>query len=274
LFAGFGETMDTAQFLKRLEAGGSAKVWPDLIGLGASVFEEPFRSVALDICQEIVRRARFNLLSIHAKLLDLGYEFAEPESAVVDAEADASSVVDSFEAEFGAMPLIARVWYQTLASVNFSQAEHQCRSKQITAPAAPEIFGLGSHPVLVIQSLEHARAEAHRMNARRAELLPLYKKDYPDRTWDEESQFLALGTAASNCDPKGFTLPCVAIDGVIYNDGGGDTYFVDQLRSAFRWGGFPFWHYAPKNKKFSVPFTYRPNFEKLLPLLREGLVEL
>jgi hypothetical protein len=264
--------MDTAKFLDRYETGGSAAVWPELIGLGASVFEEPLRSVALDICRKIMQRARSNLLKIHGRLVELGYKFAEPDSVMVDAAAEASSAVDSFETEFGTLPLIARVWYETFASVNFSQADDQCRSKEITAPAGPEIFGLGSHPVLVVQSLERARAESHRMNARRAELLPLYKKDYPDRTWDEDSQFLALGTSASNCEPKGFTLPCAAIDGVIYNDGGGDTYFVDQLRSAFQWGGFPFWHYVPK--KFSVPFTYRPNFEKLLPLLREGLIEL
>jgi len=49
-------------------------------------------------------------------------------------------------------------------------------------------------------------------------------------------------------------------------------YRTGVRRAAFRWGGFPFWHYAPQS--ISVPFTYRPNFEKLLPLLREGLVAL
>jgi hypothetical protein len=85
---------------------------------------------------------------------------------------------------------------------------------------------------------------------------------------------LPLGGWASNCDPKGFPLPCFGIDAVIYNDGGGDTYFVDELRSAFQWGGFPFWQWAFSKRRFQPPGVYRPNFEKLLPVLKEGLLEL
>jgi hypothetical protein len=266
--------METGRFIERYQAGGSASVWPELIGLGAKVFEEPLRSEVMAICREIVRRARTNLLLLRLKLVDLGYEFAETNLVLLSAGAQAASEIDSFEKEFGPMPMIACVWHETIASVNFSQAELQCRSKEFTAPAAPDIFGLGSQPVLVVQSLERAQVGTRRMNARRAEMLPLYKKDYPDYVFDEVSQFLPLGTTASNCEPKGFTLPCLAIDGVIYNDGDGDIHFVDELRSAFRWGGFPLWQHALKKKKFSVPMTYRPNFEKLLPLLKDGLIEL
>jgi hypothetical protein len=85
---------------------------------------------------------------------------------------------------------------------------------------------------------------------------------------------LPLGGWASNCEPKGFQLPCSGVDAVIYNDGGGDTYFVDELRSAFRWGGFPFWQRSLKKSDFYSPMEYRPNFEKLLPVLKEGLMEL
>jgi hypothetical protein len=37
------------------------------------------------VCHEIVRRAQINLRTLHRRLLDLGYEFAEPEAALKDA---------------------------------------------------------------------------------------------------------------------------------------------------------------------------------------------
>jgi hypothetical protein len=69
-------------------------------------------------------------------------------------------------------------------------------------------------------------------------------------------------------------LPCNGVDGVIFNDGGGDTCFVDELRNAFQWGGFPFWKCGLKKATFYSPMEYKPNFEKLLPQLTEGLLEL
>ena len=74
--------------------------------------------------------------------------------------------------------------------------------------------------------------------------------------------------------PKGFALPGTGIDGVIFNDGGGDTHFVDEIRKAFQWGGFPFWKTVFKKPDFCAPMNYRPNFEKLLPILKDGLLEL
>ena len=60
----------------------------------------------------------------------------------------------------------------------------------------------------------------------------------------------------------------------LFDDGGGETFFVDELRDAFRSGGFPFWQWSLKKPKFYSPMEYRPNFAKLLPVLTEGLLEL
>jgi hypothetical protein len=85
--------------------------------------------------------------------------------------------------------------------------------------------------------------------------------------------FLPTGGSASNCDPKGFSLPCLAADGVLYNDGGGDMHLVKVLRRCFEWGGFPFCqYYAVGNKP--LPWEARPNWERIIPILREGLLEL
>ncbi len=264
-------------FLERYLAGEHVTVWRELRDLGDKVLDEPLRSEALEVCREIVRRVRFNLRTLHARLVDLAYEFEEPSNALVDADPAAAAEVDVLEQMLGAFPLIARIWYQTFASVNFSQAEHQRVYRGGIRPRAESgILGLGSHPVLVFQSLKACRAQLQLMAAQQEEHI----RQMEECGWEELAEasytgkFLPLGGWASNCEPKGFRLPCFGIDGVICNDGGGDVYFVDKLRFAFRWGGFPFWQWSFKRRDSYSPGEYRPEFKKLLPLLKEGLLDL
>jgi hypothetical protein len=280
----------TQQFLNRYLAGEHVAVWRELIALGNEACHEPLRSEAVRVCEEIVRRAWQNLRTLHGRLLDLGYEFANPSQALVEAGPAAGAEIDQMEQELGTFPLIARVWYQTIGSVDFGQAERQrffAFQGDIRPPAAPEVFGLGSGNVLIFQSLEACRAELRHMDAVEAE----YFRQMTDAEREQHRQmreeidtaeplpagrpeeFLPLGGSASNCEPKGFPLPCDGVDAIIDSDGC-DTYFVEELRAAFQWGGFPFWKLLLKQPDFFLPVQYRPNFERLLPILQEGLLEL
>jgi hypothetical protein len=250
---------------ERYQAGAHVPVWRELIARGAAVRHEPLRSEAVSVCAEVVRRARLNLRTLHDRLLDLGYEFANPEGALVDAPPGAESDIGDVERELGMLPLIARQWYATLTSVNFRQAEEQLVYREAARPpTGPDVFGLGSHPVLIFQSLTCCRQQLQQF---------AIEREKPSAA-GEARPFLPLGGWASNCEPKGFPLPCEAVDAAIYNDGGGDVCFVDELRLAFRWGGFPFWQRGLGDTAFYSPFEYRPDFQRLLPLLKEGLVEL
>jgi hypothetical protein len=262
-------------YFNRYQAGQHVAVWQELIALGEAVREEPFLAEATAVCTEIIRRAQFNLRTLHGRLVELGYEFAEPDGALVDAADDAPGRIDAFEREFGTVPIVARIWYTTFESVNFCQAESQrANMKGGFPPAAPDIYGLGSHPVLVFQSLERSRQQFKELKAEHEDDAKEAREFGEEFHPTEFGSHLFLGEWASNCEPKGFALPCAGIDGVIFDDGGGDTFFVDELRKAFRYGGFPFWEWSLKKPKFYSPMEYRPNFAKLLPVLREGLLEL
>jgi hypothetical protein len=76
--------------------------------------------------------------------------------------------------------------------------------------------------------------------------------------------FLALGPRASNNDLKGFSCPCSAIDTVYYNDGGGDTLFVEDLRLAFATAGIRFIFFGPPHM---VARTPKPRRQELLDTL-------
>jgi hypothetical protein len=275
-FAGLGFLMTQPhKFSDRYRAGQHVVVWQELIALGAAVRQEPLLSEATTVCKEIVRRAEINLHILHRRLLDLGYEFAEPEAALKVAAEDAARRVEEFEGEFGTIPIVARIWYTTLESVNFCQADRQrAYLKGGFPPSGPDIYGLGSHPVLYFQSLERSREQLKTLKAEHEHYAKEARELGHEYHPTEFGFHLFLGGWASNCDPKGFALPCNGVDGVIFNDGGGDAYFVDELRKAFQWGGFPFWAWSLDKPKFYSPMEYRPNFEKLLPQLKEGLLEL
>jgi hypothetical protein len=263
------------RYFDRYQAGQHVVVWQDLISLGCAVRDEPLLSDATAVCEEIIRRAEFNLRLLHHRLLELGYEFAVPEVTLKDAASNALGMIDAFETTFGTIPLIARLWYTRFESVNFCQADCQrAYLKGGFPPAGPDVYGLGSHPVLFFQSLARSQEQLTTLKTEH-ERCTLKSREFTNEYFPTDfGSHLLLGGYASNCDPKGFALLCDSIDGVIFNDGGGDRYFVDELRLAFQWGGFPFWQWGIKNPKFYSPMEYRPNCERLLPLLKEGLLEI
>lgn len=264
--------MTKDSYLERYQAGEYICVWQELIDLGDKACQEPLYSEVLKICQEIIKRVRFNLYTLHTRLLELGYEFDKP--ALVDATPSNLVKIEKIEKELGTLPLIAKVWYSTFASVNFCQSSRQLYCGGVDRPLeSPDIFGLGSHPTLLFQNLDNAQEEFLEMVAEHEKA-----SENESNIAKEFHSFLPLGGYASNCAPKGFSLPEYGVDAVIYNDGGGDTYFVEELRGAFQWGGFPFWSRlilwkSKKKERFYVPLEYKPNFEKLFPILKQGLLE-
>lgn len=259
-------------YLERYLAGDREAVWDELIGLGEQVRSRPLLDAAGAVARETVRRAKHNIELIHRRLLALGYEFADPQAAFVPAGPDAPDRIAEMERRLGTFPLLARAWYESLASVDFSQAESQLRG-----PTGPDVNGLGSHPALIMQSLDRCweawlqMGEEHEQHCRDVAHLAAEDPEWHRQLTRPMEPFLPTGGAASNCDPKGFALPCLGADGVLYNDGGGDMYLVKALRRCFEWGGFPFCHYHAAGNR-PLPWEARPNWKRVIPLLREGLL--
>ncbi|MBM83912.1 MAG: hypothetical protein CMJ78_25430 [Planctomycetaceae bacterium] len=89
---------------------------------------------------------------------------------------------------------------------------------------------------------------------------------------EEWVPFLPCGSEAANHEQKGLLLPNDAMDGIYYN-AGQETYFNEELRSAFRGGGFPHWSNLLTDPDYFIVFEYRPDYENLLPKLTSGLIE-
>ncbi len=253
-------------FHQRYLSGEHVPVWDELIRLGDSIREEPVRSDALAVVREVVDRSHQNLKVIHDRLVGLGYEFAKPEAVLVEAGPGAGEQIRAIEASLGTFPLLVREWYLRLASVDFSQSR-----PQESGPTESCVGGLGFNCTLIMQSLDGCWEQWERLNRQHAEDVRSAREFGQGPLGPEHlPPFLALGPFASNCDPMGFWLPNSGVDGVFYNDGAGDTHFIDHLRTILQEGGFPFWRQYGKRHRHVL--SARPNLEEVLPILKGGLL--
>lgn len=252
-------------FHQRYLAGEHESVWRELIALGPRVTEPILRSDARAVTREIVDRSFHNLRLLKTRLDDAGYMFEQPFDALREAQGSDASSIAYVEHMLGELPLILREWYGRIASVDFRQHRHQLYGTAEYREAAhgKALVGLGLNPVLLFLPLS-------RCIQMQSEIIDECSNS--EMVAGKMSNLLPLGGYASNNEPKGVRLPLRSVDGVIYNDGAGDVDFVDELRLAFGWGGFPFWgRLMAGRRRFSSPIDHVPDFVGILPYLKADL---
>lgn len=269
-----------SSYYKRYCDGDCVGVWSELIALGSAVRCEPILSDAVSVAKEIVDRAYRNLCLLHPRLIDFGYEFASPQDALREANDEDRKLLNEVETEFGQMPIIFRAWYERIGSADFCQARSQLwlPKGEIKPATGPDIYGLGANPELVYLSLEECLQYRREMIEERAHAFAeAIKHGAKIDAVADNPRFLPIGGAASDCRPKGISLPNSDVDAAIRNDVGRESapcHFVTELRAIFQWGGFPSWRILLTTPNFYHPANYRPQFGKLLPQLRQGFVVL
>lgn len=225
--------------LAEFQSGDCAVVWRRIV-------EERRTSDDADafaVAQETVLRARDNLGKIYERLIELGYEFAEPHEAfVTTTPEDAAEEIAAIETQYGPLPGLARLWYSHLHSVNFAQSDTQREDPE------SELRNLGSYPQALFLPLHKCHEWGQELHAKYVEWYRQTEEqgssdtiDYLNRcckTTDQSARFLPLGGCASNNENKGFTLPCDLMDTEFYDDGE-VTCFNEELRYVIMSGCFP-----------------------------------
>ncbi|MHB1426668.1 MAG: hypothetical protein ACYC3I_26200 [Gemmataceae bacterium] len=245
----------------RYKSGDCEAVCRELVNHGKNVTEPLIYADAIDVSRELVDRSFKNLDQLLRRLRDLGYLFEHSEDALVEVTPSDLSALEVVESDTGALPIVVRKWYERIKSVDFTQQEAQLFSKQ-GSPCGP-VSGLGLHIPLVFLSIPKCLLLQEQLCKQAVGF-----GDDPSKF----KNFLPLGGWGSNSDPKGFWLPCKSFDTKFYNEGGGGVYFVEELRTAFKWGGFPFWRRLLTGKKQAQPLRCVPSFETILPILTDGLL--
>jgi hypothetical protein len=218
---------------------------------------------AIEVADEFVRRSIDNLSRLHDALLAVEYQFADAENAFVLHESPDDSLVADFERRMGKVPLLASRWYRQVRSLDFSQTYDQ-----LTDRSSP-LAGLGWNVPFIVQSL--AQAEKHWIeHVEEQEEDDRYRKEAGMPPLGPPTPELLIGGCASNNECKSFALPSFQFDDVLYNDGGGDQYFGDQIADGFRNGGFPVLSATDRTLKTVRTLYGEPNREYLLTRLPDN----
>ena len=198
-----------------------------------------------------------NVKELRANLTGIGYQFARSDGPVQFANEGNREIIADCERSLGELPFLVRRWYETFRYVDFSQDARQFQDRSASAG------GLGLNVTLVVLEIEKC-----------IEFRQTLKQSGTVVDREHRQTFLPFGTFASNCEPKGVWLPDSATDPVIYDDGGGPVLFSQELRNAFRSGGFPFWEHMYRKPVVLSSLGFAPNYPGFREELRRNLVDL
>jgi len=202
-------------FFDRYVAGEHEVVWWELVQLGSSVREDPHAADALAVAYETMRRVKANILRVTAQLKALGYTFAHEPHELPGPKVRRQ--IAQLEKMAGILPLSLRAFYEVVGAVDWT----------------------GQHPGLV-----------PRMDSVAPDPLVVFPiQDALDECkngWREESDTATIVIApddlhksdTSGGPPYEISVPDLNADSKLLNERH-DLYFVDYLRTAFRFGGFP-----------------------------------
>lgn len=172
------------------------------------------------ICHEKMVRVRGNIERLVELLPASGYEFAGDQNPFVPARVSVEEI-EQFEELAGPMPLALRYWFQDVGQVTL----------------------LGSHPdwdfdftdALVIDtpldSLLASWQEWHEELADGVDEGPFHAELSPDYLHKAD---------VSGGEPYSLLIPNGGVDGLLLGERH-QTTFVNYLRTAFWWAGFPGW---------------------------------
>ncbi len=203
-------------------------MWAELVSRGAAVRVEPLSSQARAVADAMMQRARHNINLLVPRLQHLGYRFVAPERVWIPPDPATLGALDDLERDYGPMPLVLRVWFEVVGSVNFMGAHPRLSSNaDLDWGGSEQIDG----DPLVVESLF---------------LTELGPRPYMKAGDDEVYEFgfapdVAFKAHESGGGPVSLLVPNLAFDGPLIDPGERwtGTFFVHHLQTCFEWGGFP-----------------------------------
>jgi hypothetical protein len=190
-------------------------VWNELMALGPAVREDPHAADALAVAYETMRRVRANVETVTARLQAFGYEHTAETPLHQPPGPRTRKLLARLEKKAGALPLSLRAFYEVVGAVDWTG--HQ-------STIAPRESGITPGP-LVVFPIEIAEEHSY-----------FGEDDDETRIVISPDEIFKAGEAGGDAFTMEAPNPCV--DGKLLDESH-DTWFVEYLRIAFRFGGFP-----------------------------------
>lgn len=227
--------------LYRYLAGEHEQVWQELVALGGAVRSEAHAADALAVAYETMHRVEQNVRILSERLKTLGYRFVAPGSGglfglrqpslhephVPPASDSAARIAELENAVGGPIPLSFRAFFDVVGAVNFN-GQHS---------AIDVIDGDGAPDPLMVYGISDA--------------IDCVESGFGDDD-DERSIYVVAPDAlhkanVSGGDPYLISLPSPTADARLEEEPHNVT-FVEYLRIAIGWGGFPGWENASADR--------------------------
>jgi hypothetical protein len=226
--------------LERYLTAECAQVWKELVALGAEVRLGNFLPEAIAVTRDTMHRCRRNLEKLVSRLYSSGYEFRFPEEAILKPEGTVKEMVAAMETRVGLLPLSLCGWFELVGSVNLMGTHPDWR------------HGLGSphpDPLVVYSSTDVLKYDEDNWEGGR------YRLEIAPDAYHKED--------VSGGPPYTIQVPNASADALLEGEWHRTT-FVDYLRVAFRWGGFPGWQrLAPDERRSALINFLTEGFEPI-----------
>ena len=242
------------RFLDRYQAGECAEVWAELVSLGPEVRKPAYSRAAVAVGRETMRRARFNVDLLIQRLDALGYTFWTDRGRFRDHRLDprvwepptseAPRLLRALERKGLVLPLSKRIWLEEVGRVDLSGSHPELCF--LDAHGAPAVL---ADPLMVVPTADTLE-----------DFVDLGDTEGLFVGFDARGKAQIAGTDQIDT-AYAIALPNPAADAPLLGTEPPVT-FVEHLREAFAWAGFPGWAQQP----------HRP--DRLLAQLREGLLGL
>ena len=259
-----------ASFTARYQRGEREQVWTELRRLQATVRNERYFEDALAVALETMQRARRNVETLIERLNEGGYEFEEALSLPLSPPEKHPGLLKHIEHDFWTLGLSARAWIEVVGEVNLSGTHPDWQDVNLTGNALVIMFDdrtefMGNMSQTYESSAE-LFIESESIDVKLSE--EIIQVDSFDEMPQQIRRIYVGRDLWYQClDGVGWT---VRRHEVLVPDRSADatidletsrTFFVDYLRSIFKWGGFPNFQH----------FGYQPHDEPIRTLAKDLL---
>jgi hypothetical protein len=199
----------------RYTTGAHEEVWKELLALGSAIREDPHAADALAVAYETMRRVRANVETVTARLQAFAYQHALETTLHQPPGPKTRKLIARLEKKAGVLPLSLRAFYDVVGAVDWTGHHPTIAPRESGVPPDP----------LVVWPIEIAVEQSD------------FGEDGDEtRILIAPDEVLKAGDAGGDA----FTMeaPNPRADGKLIDEGH-DTWFVEYLRIAFRFGGFP-----------------------------------
>jgi hypothetical protein len=224
-------------YLSRYLAGEREAVWAELVALGSRVREEPFLTDATAVARETMRRAAENLRTIRRRLAELGYAVTGPDGSD-PARERAAERLEAFESAVGPLPLSIRAWHEAIGPVDFRVGRRP--DGEICDETA--LWGMGGIKVHRLPAPGRLPAGTRRVVFANIAMTGLVARLSAETADSTEAEVERKALFVKDPVTRGMGLVnCVVRE--THRLG-----FVEAIREAFRFGGFPPLRYPSEDR--------------------------